>query len=340
MIRIKSLIAVLAALLAGALLASAASAATEPVKTTSADAVLTVTRQGSGAGTVVSDVGAINCGATCSDSYAIPTAIALTATPAAGSQFTGWLGPCTGTGTCQFTISGAATAVATFAPTLLGTPTIDVDGSATYDALTDGLLIIRYLFGLTGAALVNGAVGPDAIRTTAPEIEGYIVDIRPLLDIDGDGNTDALTDGLLIIRYLFGLRGNSLIAGAVGPGASRITAPAIETMLTAVSPAESGLPPDPGTVAPAIDGGVATSVGRDTTFLYTGADPIQTGVAPGTINPMRAAVLRGKVLRRSGSVLAGATISIIEHPELGQTRSRGDGMFDLVVNGGGSLTVN
>ena len=42
----------------------------------------------------------------------------------------------------------------------------------------------------------------------------------PLLDIDGNGQADALTDGLLIIRYLFGLRGPSLTAGAVGPGAT------------------------------------------------------------------------------------------------------------------------
>ncbi len=36
----------------------------------------------------------------------------------------------------------------------------------------------------------------------------------------------------------------------------------------------------------------------------------------------------------------GVTISILDHPEFGQTLSRADGMFDLVVNGGAPLTVN
>ena len=41
------------------------------------------------------------------------------------------------------------------------------------DALTDGLVIVRYLFGLRGSALVAGAIGVGATRTT-PQIEAYI----------------------------------------------------------------------------------------------------------------------------------------------------------------------
>jgi hypothetical protein len=80
-----------------------------------ASSTLTVTRPGSGGGTVTSNVGAINCGAACSDTYNDGTVITLSAAPAAGSQFTGWLGPCSGSGTCQ-TPNGATTAAATFAP--------------------------------------------------------------------------------------------------------------------------------------------------------------------------------------------------------------------------------
>ncbi|MCB0257571.1 MAG: hypothetical protein KDI55_27930, partial [Anaerolineae bacterium] len=76
-----------------------------------------------------------------------------------------------------------------------------------------------------------------------------------------------------------------------------------------------------------------------TEFLYTGANPIQTGVAPGTIEPQRAALVRGKVLADDGSPLPGVQITIHGHPELGGTLSRADGMFDLVVNGGGVLVV-
>ena len=100
------------------------------------------------------------------------------------------------------------------------------------------------------------------------------------------------------------------------------------------------LPPDPATVAPPLDQTVATNLATATSFLYTGANPIQTGVTPGTINPKRAAVLRGKVLARDNTPLPGVKITLLNHPELGQTLSRADGMFDLAVNGGGVLTVN
>ena len=100
-----------------------------------------------------------------------------------------------------------------------------------------------------------------------------------------------------------------------------------------------GLPPDPASVAPPLDGSVATSLISATSFLYTGPNPIQTGVSPGTITITRTAVLRGKVMTRDGQPLPGATIAILDHPEFGQTLSRADGLFDLAVNGGGLLTV-
>ncbi len=99
-----------------------------------------------------------------------------------------------------------------------------------------------------------------------------------------------------------------------------------------------GVPADPGTTAPPLDPGVASDVAGSTEFLYTGANPIQTGVADGTIDPKRAGVARGRVLTRDGSPLSGVKITIVQHPELGQTLSRADGMFDMAVNGGGLLT--
>ena len=51
-----------------------------------------------------------------------------------------------------------------------------------------------------------------------------------LFDVDGDGEVRALTDGLIIIRYLFGFTGDSLTSGALGSGASR-TAQEIENYL-------------------------------------------------------------------------------------------------------------
>lgn len=101
----------------------------------------------------------------------------------------------------------------------------------------------------------------------------------------------------------------------------------------------SPLPPDPATVAPPLAPGVASDVGSATEFLYQGANPIQTGVTGGTIQPDRAAVLRGRVRQRDGAALAGVRITVLNHPEFGQTLTRADGWFDLAVNGGGALTV-
>ena len=77
---------------------------------------LTVTKSGAGTGTVVADSGAISCGATCSDIYP-GTTVLLTATPSAGSAFTGWSGGgCSGTAPCSVTVDAAKTVNANFVP--------------------------------------------------------------------------------------------------------------------------------------------------------------------------------------------------------------------------------
>jgi choice-of-anchor A domain-containing protein/RHS repeat-associated protein len=108
--------------------------------------------------------------------------------------------------------------------------------------------------------------------------------------------------------------------------------PTVDTTLI-----EQPIAPPPG--VPELDLSVPTDFAEATSFLYSGTDPIQTGVAPGTMESERVAVLRGRVLDPEGSVLAGVEISILGHPELGSTQTRTDGGFDLAVNGGGLLTV-
>ena len=56
------------------------------------------------------------------------------------------------------------------------------------------------------------------------------------LDIDGDGECEALTDGLLGLRYLFGFRGSVLITGAVDlANCTRCDAPSIEAYLAGLT---------------------------------------------------------------------------------------------------------
>ena len=75
--------------------------------------LLTVTVAGTGKGAVTAT--GIACPGTCSGSYGAGTTLTLTATPAAGSLFTGWSGACTGTGACTVTMSADRTVTATFA---------------------------------------------------------------------------------------------------------------------------------------------------------------------------------------------------------------------------------
>jgi hypothetical protein len=77
---------------------------------------LTVTRVGSGAGTVVSGPAGIACGTACSAEYDPGTLVSLTALPGAGSTFVGWGGACGGTGACVVTLGGDRAVSATFLP--------------------------------------------------------------------------------------------------------------------------------------------------------------------------------------------------------------------------------
>lgn len=53
--------------------------------------------------------------------------------------------------------------------------TLDVDGNGGQEAMTDGLLIIRALFGLTGTAVTDGAIGSGSpMRTTWAQIQPYL----------------------------------------------------------------------------------------------------------------------------------------------------------------------
>lgn len=102
---------------------------------------------------------------------------------------------------------------------------------------------------------------------------------------------------------------------------------------------QAGMPPNPVTTAPPLNPRASVSFLDAVRFLYSGAQPVQTGVVSGVIEAKRAAVLRGSVKERNGQPLPGVTITIHDRNEYGQTRSRADGHFDLVVNGGGALTV-
>lgn len=92
--------------------------------------------------------------------------------------------------------------------------------------------------------------------------------------------------------------------------------------------------------APELDQTVVTSFADRVSYLHSGDSAVQTGVDVSAFQDYRVAVVRGSVRKRGGDVLSGVTVSAHDHPEHGQTLSRADGRYDLVINGGGWMTID
>lgn len=76
---------------------------------------LTVSKAGTGTGTVKSAPSGLTCGATCTKSFPHATSVTLTATAATTSVFAGWSGNCTGTSpTCTLAMTAAKAVTARF----------------------------------------------------------------------------------------------------------------------------------------------------------------------------------------------------------------------------------
>lgn len=120
---------------------------------------------------------------------------------------------------------------------------LDADGNGALDALADGILILRYLFDPGGAWIVNDALGCGAERTTRGLIKGYLdCGTTTALDVDGNGSCDPLSDGILILRYLFDPTGAWNVNDALGSGATRTTWEEIGAHLDGFNPAIDSWP--------------------------------------------------------------------------------------------------
>lgn len=113
--------------------------------------------------------------------------------------------------------------------------TWDFDGNGEVDALTDGLILLRYTFGLRGESLTRDVTATDS-PLTPNQIESEVVNALVIADIDADGQVDALTDGLLLLRYLFGLSGEGLVQGVTAYGAERSSADEVYDYITKYFP--------------------------------------------------------------------------------------------------------
>ncbi|MGH6689192.1 MAG: FG-GAP-like repeat-containing protein [Gammaproteobacteria bacterium] len=216
---------------------------------------VTVNKAGRGAGAVASTPAGILCGPTCSGSFQAGASVTLTATPATGSRFTGWIGGCVGTGACVVSGNEPVTVTATFAP--VSDTFVDFDGDGKADILwrhssgalalwlMDGTSIANgMVFGsvdtdwtIVGVGDFNGDGAPDILwRHASGAIAVWLLDGSTVIatgvigsavsewtvagvgDFNGDGKTDILwhhTSGTITVWLLDGL----MVTGSGSPGA-------------------------------------------------------------------------------------------------------------------------
>ncbi|MEO7181305.1 MAG: RHS repeat-associated core domain-containing protein [Gemmatimonadaceae bacterium] len=256
----------------------------------------------------------------------------------------------TGTVTDQsavtLTLNGAAVALTTVNATTksyLATEPLVADGIAVLnlvatDAAGNVTMATRGVTRDATAPVVTLQSPADGLSTSAAtvEVSGSVADLSASsLTINGSATTIAPDGGFSTTVPL--VTGANVITIVTTDAAGNVTT--TTRMVTRAALVDVTLPPDPATVAPALNRTVATGVASSTSFLYSGMSPIQTGVATGVIQPYQASVIRGRVLTRDGAPMPGVAVTIHRHSELGKTISRADGAFDLAVNGGGAVTV-
>jgi YVTN family beta-propeller protein len=148
--------------------------------------------------------------------YGAGTVVALTATPAAGSQFSGWSGACSGTGACNVTMDAAKSVTATFAA---APPPPPVQFTLTMTAVGDGSIAPQPA-PLTPAATAALSLAAPAAGSVA-------------------GKYDAGTNVTLTPLPAAGSRFSSWSGACSGSGACSVTMNAAKTVtatFTAVPP--------------------------------------------------------------------------------------------------------
>lgn len=107
-----------------------------------------------------------------------------------------------------------------------------LDNNTGLKALTDGVLLGRYLAGVRGSALLTGLT---VASIDIAALEARLAEVTAKIDLDQDGATTRDKDALLLTRYLLGLRADSLIEdidlSQSGNNTSGLISAAIEAFL-------------------------------------------------------------------------------------------------------------
>nr|XP_015201112.1 PREDICTED: teneurin-3 isoform X15 [Lepisosteus oculatus] len=89
--------------------------------------------------------------------------------------------------------------------------------------------------------------------------------------------------------------------------------------------------PPPQHAAKSFHDRISFLVGLDSTHVIPGENPFNRSLV---------SIIRGQVLTADGTPLIGVNVSFVHYPGHGFTVTRQDGMFDLLANGGASLTLS
>ena len=161
---------------------------------------------------------------------------AIVAAPVANAQYTIFLRKKTFSPAAARTVSLVVTglaetpAVGPACGTYTGGTTCnaDADGDGHFE-VRDAQLILRRLLGMTGTAITDGLIAPRACATrklgseVATFVDNQNAALPKPLDIDGDGQVHATSDGLMLLRVALGLGGDAVVANAAVAGSPRTT---------------------------------------------------------------------------------------------------------------------
>lgn len=134
---------------------------------------LSVSKAGTGLGTITSNPAGINCGTGCSSqtaSYNSGTSVTLTAAAASGSTFASWSGDCSGAGNCTLTINSNKNVTATFNPIPVGFD-FSISINPTSDSVAQGSSI---------SATVNTTLTSGSTQSVSFPPLIYLQEHRPL----------------------------------------------------------------------------------------------------------------------------------------------------------------